>query len=417
MRIAISSGHGLHVRGASGFIDEVDEARRVADRVAEILDAAGMVVDVFHENEARTQQDNVSAIVRYHNRQMRDLDVSVHFNAVAGIRGEGIGTEVCYKAGDSKTKAIASRTAKAISDASGLILRRGDGTWARTDLGFLNSTTASAILLEICFVNSRTDTDLYQQHFDAICYSIAMAVTRRDIRIQSIALEPSLSAFPISETNLQTMYNLGVMNSLSYWREITNVQWLDELLTNAAYPGMLDNRVSNGITDTAVAIDVLTDAGIITTPDYWKALLQAEDLTPYLGQLLINIANRSRIILEKIIHAEAQGEDLKGQVLVGNVIMNRHNNSSFPGGIHNVVFQSGINSQDIMTYQFSPIGNGSYANAIPSASVRQAVDQVLNDVDHSRGALFFRSIRGAEGGWHELNLEKLFDHGGHRFYR
>ena len=29
-RIVISSGHGKYVRGASGIIDEVDEARRVS---------------------------------------------------------------------------------------------------------------------------------------------------------------------------------------------------------------------------------------------------------------------------------------------------------------------------------------------------------------------------------------------------
>jgi hypothetical protein len=30
--IVISSGHGKYVRGASGLLDEVDEARRVVER-------------------------------------------------------------------------------------------------------------------------------------------------------------------------------------------------------------------------------------------------------------------------------------------------------------------------------------------------------------------------------------------------
>ena len=29
--IIISSGHGKYIRGASGYLDEVDEARRVVD--------------------------------------------------------------------------------------------------------------------------------------------------------------------------------------------------------------------------------------------------------------------------------------------------------------------------------------------------------------------------------------------------
>jgi N-acetylmuramoyl-L-alanine amidase len=33
----ISSGHSLKVRGASGFIDEVDEARKVVNKVTDYL--------------------------------------------------------------------------------------------------------------------------------------------------------------------------------------------------------------------------------------------------------------------------------------------------------------------------------------------------------------------------------------------
>jgi len=49
-RIAISSGHALHVRGARGSpvppeLDEVDEARRVVEGVAAKLRAAGVNED------------------------------------------------------------------------------------------------------------------------------------------------------------------------------------------------------------------------------------------------------------------------------------------------------------------------------------------------------------------------------------
>ena len=37
MRVVISSGHGKHIRGASGYIDEVDEARKVVETVADYL--------------------------------------------------------------------------------------------------------------------------------------------------------------------------------------------------------------------------------------------------------------------------------------------------------------------------------------------------------------------------------------------
>lgn len=185
MRVVISSGHGLHVRGARGIIDEVDEARKVTNRVGEILRAAGVWVSVFHENNARTVSDNVGAIVRHHNSQTRDVDVSIHFNSTAAgiIEDRAIGVEVLHFTGNQTTRTLAGRVARGISEASGLLLRhqRDSGAVARNNLSFLSNTTAPAILVEVCFVVSRTDVRLYQQFFEEICHAIASTVSGRDI--------------------------------------------------------------------------------------------------------------------------------------------------------------------------------------------------------------------------------------------
>jgi len=183
--IAISSGHGLHARGARDIIDEVDEARRVTDRVYEILKNTNVPVSIFHENTARTQNDNVNAIVRHHNSLVRNLDVSIHFNApnVAGTVERGIGVETMYRVGNAEMRTLGSNVSKAISRASGLILRRGDGTWERDNLGFLTRTNINrAILIEVCFVNSRTDVRLYRENFEAICHTIAETVSGQIIK-------------------------------------------------------------------------------------------------------------------------------------------------------------------------------------------------------------------------------------------
>ena len=135
-------------------------------------------------------------------------------------------------------------------------------------------------------------------------------------------------------------------------------------ITNATKDGILDKRIDNGIIDFGIAIGVLVEAGIIKSPDYWRIAVR-EGWVKYLSDLLINISNKCRIVLEKIVHAEARGEDERGQRLVANVIMNRHNSKNFPTGIHNVVFQHGINSKGDLTYQFAPIKDGAYAKAIP----------------------------------------------------
>jgi N-acetylmuramoyl-L-alanine amidase len=168
--VAISSGHGLYVRGASGYLDEVDEARKVVNRVAELLDDAGVSVSMFHDNTSKTPSENLNRICAWHNSQTRDLDVSVHFNAYE-TTSSPMGTEVLYVTQEELARGVSAAIAKA-----GTFIDRGPKE--RTDLAFLNGTTEPAILIEVCFVDSRADADLYDEHFDAICLAIAREVVR-----------------------------------------------------------------------------------------------------------------------------------------------------------------------------------------------------------------------------------------------
>ena len=170
MRIVISSGHGLYVRGAEGYIDEVDEARRVVDRVAEILRDNGVEVKTYHDNISKTQDENLQRIVDFHNTQLQphDLDVSIHFNAFEDT-SQPMGVECWYVTQED----LASTVASEIAIASGLIDR---GAKYSDGLFVLNNTEAPAILVEVAFVDSSADTALYVRHFDAICGAIAAAI-------------------------------------------------------------------------------------------------------------------------------------------------------------------------------------------------------------------------------------------------
>jgi N-acetylmuramoyl-L-alanine amidase len=166
--IMISSGHGLFVRGAShpDGLDEVDEARRVVDRLQEIL---GDVCKIFHDDTSNSQDENLHTIVSAHNKHPAAgrTDVSVHFNAYTYTEG-GRGVEVCYLT----QQQLADRISHAISNAGGLINR---GSKKRSDLYFLNKTTGSegAVLLEVCFVDAMADVEAYQSRFNAVCSAIA----------------------------------------------------------------------------------------------------------------------------------------------------------------------------------------------------------------------------------------------------
>jgi len=168
MKVVISSGHGKYVRGASGLIDEVDEARKVVPRVAQYLRDMGVEVIEFHDNTSTTQNENLRTIVNFHNAQSRDLDVSVHFNAYVPTSGAR-GTEVLYVT----QVELATRMSAAIAEAGRLVNR---GSHKRTDLYFLNNTKKPAILIEVCFVDAAVDVKEYQENFDAICDAIALTL-------------------------------------------------------------------------------------------------------------------------------------------------------------------------------------------------------------------------------------------------
>lgn len=169
--IVISSGHGKLVRGASGIIDEVDEARKVVNQVAEYLRGAGVDVDVFHDDTSTSQSQNLDRIVDYHNSKTRELDVSVHFNCYDGTAS---GTEVLFVTQSS----LAGQVCDGICEIAGF---KNRGAKKRTDLAFLNNTEEPSILIDTCFVDSATDTDLYRTHFKSICAAIASEISGIDI--------------------------------------------------------------------------------------------------------------------------------------------------------------------------------------------------------------------------------------------
>lgn len=115
-----------------------------------------------------------------------------------------------------------------------------------------------------------------------------------------------------------------------------------------------------------------------------------------------------------IVEAEAGTEDIKGRVLVANVIMNRVENEEFPNTVTEVVWQT-VNGVP----QFSPTYDGRIHEVSISEKTKEAVKQVLNGVDYSQGALFFIQKSQAEKHnvtWFEQDLKKLFKYGVHEFY-
>jgi len=163
--IVLSSGHGKLIRGAAGVLDEVDEARRVVERVADKLEARGVDVYVFHDNTSTTQSENLECIVAAHNARDRQLDVSVHFNAYQPT-DKKMGVECLFVTQDE----LAADLSAAMANVMSLPDR---GAKKRTDLYFLSQTDMPSVLIETAFVDSTSDAEAYESNFDAVCEAIA----------------------------------------------------------------------------------------------------------------------------------------------------------------------------------------------------------------------------------------------------
>lgn len=120
-------------------------------------------------------------------------------------------------------------------------------------------------------------------------------------------------------------------------------------------------------------------------------------------------------MLERIVEAEATGEDIIGKILVANVVLNRLTDDEFPDTVEEVIFQKVGDD-----YQFSPVADKRYWKVKVTKETKEAVQRALDGEDYSQGALYFMSRKLARKSsikWFDKNLKWLFKYGAHEFYR
>ena len=127
------------------------------------------------------------------------------------------------------------------------------------------------------------------------------------------------------------------------------------------------------------------------------------------------LSNEDYENLLRIVEAEATGEDLRGKILVANVIMNRVKSGEFPPNVTSVIMQ-----REQGKVQFSPVADGRFYSVHVTESTKEAVEEVMYGTDYSQGALYFVAAPKADAknyAWFRGSLEYLFCHGGHEFYK
>ena len=171
MKINVHAGHNYHVPGAGGQFSETKEDRKVKDKLIALLKAEGHTVYDCTDEDARTQNANLAAIVRKCNSHTVDLDVSIHFNA---FNGTAHGTEVWVPNGSSQ------RTrAKRICDKISALGFDDRGVKATNSLYVLRNTKAPALLVECCFCDNKVDARLYDA--DKMARAIAEGILGKTI--------------------------------------------------------------------------------------------------------------------------------------------------------------------------------------------------------------------------------------------
>ena len=180
MKIAVRGGHCPKVPGASKFLDELTEDRKVKDSVIKYLKQLGNeVFDVTPPDTTNSSNMDLSFGVNKANIFNVDLFVSIHFNKAYDVYNGFLGSEVCvYSPFD---------TAQRVVNGLASLGFKNRGQKARPQLYEIRHTNMKAMIIEVCFVESIADVGLYKKlGHDLIGKTIAQAITNKNIIISNV---------------------------------------------------------------------------------------------------------------------------------------------------------------------------------------------------------------------------------------
>ena len=145
----------------------------------------------------------------------------------------------------------------------------------------------------------------------------------------------------------------------------------------------------------------------------WNAQARATEITSPVGVAAVAWASYDAdevYWLSRIISAESGGEPFKGQIAVGNVVLNRVRSTQYPNTIYGVIFDRKYGTQ------FTPAAIGTIYNK-PTASAVIAAKICLEGYTLSDEILFFYNPKIATTNWIDRARPYAFTIGDHKFYK
>lgn len=185
---AIRGGHTFSCKGATGFIDETTEDRKVLEATKKYLLLGGdSIIDVTPDDSFDTQTSELSFGVSKANFNKVDNFASIHLNAFK-TTDEKMGSEIVLYSDDSKLKDEAIRILRKLEELG----FKNRGIKFNPNLYELKYTNCPAMIIEVCFCDSKADTDLYNSlGSDRVGKAIAEGILNKTISepIQNVPRE------------------------------------------------------------------------------------------------------------------------------------------------------------------------------------------------------------------------------------
>ena len=198
MVIGINCGHtksGTMGSGAVGYINESNETRAIGYALIGMLKEYGHTVYDCTNDIASSVTSNLQNICTLANAQYLDLFVSIHLNA-----GGGKGCECYTYGGKQHNEAIR------INQKLNQLGFNNRGIKDGSQLYVIKNTKAKAILIEVCFVDTQSDTKLYQSlGAETIARAIAEAITGKAVTKNENTSNVPKTVYSLNDVHVQVI--------------------------------------------------------------------------------------------------------------------------------------------------------------------------------------------------------------------
>lgn len=168
MIIGLRAGHSPNAKGAVGYIDEYNQMIQFYGVLKELLEKHGHKIIDCNSN-ANSPNAELSEGTNKANAQYLDLFISLHMNS-----GGGTGVEMWTFGSESRANIIAQALCKNLSKGLNIPNR---GLKYNNNYYEMRYIKAPNIISELCFVDSKYDTDAYNsKSWNELVYMYANAI-------------------------------------------------------------------------------------------------------------------------------------------------------------------------------------------------------------------------------------------------